>query len=355
MKESHDTVTARHRRFLLLVVLLAGILGATADAQAYHHPTIGRFVQRDPIGYADGMNLYEYGRSSPSRFVDPSGTVVVMHCKARREFARLLKLRMVRNYHREIFVHRPFDDSQDAIPGPRRQPGGPFDAYFGEPTFEIDRLPSEIFGTMIKSSRVFRIKGDTAQEVMRNLKNHVMVRVKTVDAAKGFRAKFADYDFNSDLWDSPKGGATGAPSPKTGMAYAAYKHLFDNSSAYKMRCQDAAAAIAMWGHMQVKGDKGFDGNVLTGVEGFYDLTRGVPRPDWIPGDLGGITNPDKNPPVGLEGLNLVYLGHHKFFVHTGGEPRVMSLLAWERWFRKDAPRSYLQDYRISPREGLAFD
>jgi hypothetical protein len=28
----------------------------------------GRFIQRDPLGYVDGMGLYEYVRSSPNRF-----------------------------------------------------------------------------------------------------------------------------------------------------------------------------------------------------------------------------------------------------------------------------------------------
>lgn len=35
--------------------------------------SLGRFVQRDPIGYADGMNVYQYTRSNPVNSVDPSG------------------------------------------------------------------------------------------------------------------------------------------------------------------------------------------------------------------------------------------------------------------------------------------
>lgn len=33
----------------------------------------GRFLQRDPAGYVDGMNLYEYVRSNPIRYRDPYG------------------------------------------------------------------------------------------------------------------------------------------------------------------------------------------------------------------------------------------------------------------------------------------
>jgi RHS repeat-associated protein len=41
----------------------------------FYHPTLGRFVQRDPLGYVDGGNLYEYVRGGPVNWVDPSGMV----------------------------------------------------------------------------------------------------------------------------------------------------------------------------------------------------------------------------------------------------------------------------------------
>ena len=50
-----------------------------AETGLYHvrhrmyHGTLGRWIQRDPAGYVDGMGLYEYGRSSPSNQVDPRG------------------------------------------------------------------------------------------------------------------------------------------------------------------------------------------------------------------------------------------------------------------------------------------
>ena len=41
----------------------------------YYHAELGRFVSRDPIGYAGGdMNLYAYVSGNPGRYVDPHGT-----------------------------------------------------------------------------------------------------------------------------------------------------------------------------------------------------------------------------------------------------------------------------------------
>lgn len=38
-----------------------------------YDPRLGRFLQRDPLGYVDGMNMYAYVVNNPRNFVDPMG------------------------------------------------------------------------------------------------------------------------------------------------------------------------------------------------------------------------------------------------------------------------------------------
>ena len=82
------------RRYVLVLVLAALLLGAAASAQVpqygytgrepdksgliyyrgrYLDPTTGRFTQRDPIGWDGGVNDYDYVENSPITRIDPFG------------------------------------------------------------------------------------------------------------------------------------------------------------------------------------------------------------------------------------------------------------------------------------------
>ena len=51
-----------------------GATGLYYNRNRYYEPLSGRFLNRDPIGYDDGMNLYAYVKNRPTRFTDPMGT-----------------------------------------------------------------------------------------------------------------------------------------------------------------------------------------------------------------------------------------------------------------------------------------
>ena len=42
----------------------------------YYSPEIRRFINQDPIGFAGGMNWYQYANGNPISYVDPSGNVL---------------------------------------------------------------------------------------------------------------------------------------------------------------------------------------------------------------------------------------------------------------------------------------
>lgn len=39
-------------------------------------PSLGTFNSRDPVGYVDGLNTYQFERSNPVNLLDPMGTAV---------------------------------------------------------------------------------------------------------------------------------------------------------------------------------------------------------------------------------------------------------------------------------------
>jgi RHS repeat-associated protein len=74
----------RQKRVCVLFLIGAMI----SSANAYYQPESGRFMQRDPLGvkplewnknlytgsqYLDGMNLYQYVKNNPSRYIDFDG------------------------------------------------------------------------------------------------------------------------------------------------------------------------------------------------------------------------------------------------------------------------------------------
>ncbi|HEV7661207.1 MAG TPA: RHS repeat-associated core domain-containing protein, partial [Allosphingosinicella sp.] len=60
-------------RFQYTGQMWLGELGMYHYRARFYSPTLGRFLQTDPIGYGPGMNLYAYVRNNPVNFTDPLG------------------------------------------------------------------------------------------------------------------------------------------------------------------------------------------------------------------------------------------------------------------------------------------
>jgi RHS repeat-associated protein len=52
-------------------------LGWLHVGERYYDPSVGRFMQRDPIGIFGGINVYQYVYGNPVVFIDPDGAVPV--------------------------------------------------------------------------------------------------------------------------------------------------------------------------------------------------------------------------------------------------------------------------------------
>jgi len=56
----------------------AAVLPLNQHRMRFNDPVTGRWTTRDPIGYADGMSLYEFLRSAPLYWLDAAGWTIII-------------------------------------------------------------------------------------------------------------------------------------------------------------------------------------------------------------------------------------------------------------------------------------
>jgi hypothetical protein len=61
------------KRTFAIVISLTAVLWAAQSARAFYNPEIGRWANRDPIGEAGGINLFEFASDAPINSYDPDG------------------------------------------------------------------------------------------------------------------------------------------------------------------------------------------------------------------------------------------------------------------------------------------
>ncbi|RQR80252.1 RHS repeat-associated core domain-containing protein [Burkholderia sp. Bp9012] len=65
----------RTRLWAIVRVLVPGgrrVFTITYNLYRYYDPTVGRYLSKDPIGLAGGINVYQYA-PNPTGWVDPLG------------------------------------------------------------------------------------------------------------------------------------------------------------------------------------------------------------------------------------------------------------------------------------------
>lgn len=136
--------------------------------------------------------------------------------------------------------------------------------------------------------------------------------------------------------------------------------LHHSPSVYSMGCKWGAVAVMLSGIARVMGKDQFDEKMSPNLSkhlGWVTKEEFVfSETDWIPGDLGYITNdipPIDDPFVQHVGQNIIYIGNDNWWGHGGG---IMSLEAWKNtvsgW--DPHPSVTVEQERIFPVWGLKY-
>lgn len=63
----------KHTQFLRVLFALGIVCIFTSAVSAHYRPALGRWVERDAVGYIDSCNIFEYVSAQPIGFLDPTG------------------------------------------------------------------------------------------------------------------------------------------------------------------------------------------------------------------------------------------------------------------------------------------
>ncbi len=298
--------------------------------------------------YQDGMNKYEFEKSSPVNHLDPTGTTVIITKEARGSVESLLPQLSITNVRRDEFAD--------------------MDVYSGNQAhFANDGGVSEIVGSMIKSKRVFRVQGERKEEAIQNWQLHVTARLRTIQAARSKTFHFAvgEAKYNPAVWREEENVYGKRLRPIGNNKYSALADLWDvrNGDDYALGCTAGTGAVLLRGISRAIGQDAYNKNAkaplnpfsLGSVMPWLNQDDPVGWDDWVPGDWGYIINTKWDPKdphqAGQEGENIVYLGQGKFWGHINASVMIRTKEEWMdivRVWGEAEPASW----RRYPRVGL---
>ncbi|MEI7836470.1 MAG: RHS repeat-associated core domain-containing protein, partial [Planctomycetota bacterium] len=318
-----------------------------------YHPTLGRWVQRDPAGYVDGANLYESGVSSPPNRGDPLGLSVIFKASELAGIESYIKASMGEGLSSYKIQH-------NFTPGYCTASKGTMPGWIPS-----GGIQAEIVAEMVSSQRPMQLKDGLLEE----WKKHVATRMAIVNAAK--TATFG--------WGSGNNFALNPDRTWAGGTYADWQDMWANGSKYKIACLFAATAVMQKGIADSMGAADYNAMVGAGGNGLTSVSTNSAE-DWIAGDWGYVLNnygmypgvtQDKNAFYngGREGENIIFIGFDKYGMERSfwGQgffgPKTQTLSQWMsavagwggKWggsYPKGKPRAELMPERSVPGRGL---
>ncbi len=196
-------------------------------------------------------------------------------------------------------------------------------------------INTEILTSMLKSERIFAIKGSTQEQVDNNYWEHVKARKGIIEFASKKKYSFGagrNFKMNPKYWsvDSKDFELKSGQDPKK-----AIDDLNVNPQEYAIACK-AATQLTMVG--------GSESELVNDSSSIVD--------DWVPGDWGYIKNDKPDGRVGYEGENLIYTGKDTFWGHFSGTNTYRHLNEWFNEVKGWNGSASISDQRNYPNRGL---
>ena len=270
----------------------------------YYHPTLGQWINRDPAGYADGMNLYR-AYFVPG-MMDPSGLEILSGFDITNELNATYGLSSASIRAGGDFLH-----SSSTTPSGIVSAGGNLTAKSNDPKeLTNSELESAIVFGLLSDKNTFVFAGNNKKEILANIKKHVDARISVVKAAKEAEKcmKWRQDNSGTDFPEVYHPDDHGTPQQ--------YWNLVKNK---EVQCNWGARYVMSAGGELFRRDASV---FIPGDKCYFDHTTVA---DEVIDPLTDQTIQEGNSVT--TGQNVIYLGGHLFWGHHPNE-RILTVNGW---------------------------